>query len=181
MDNQKSHVSWGVIFGVVSVWFGAHAGGGFASGSQTMNFFVKYGWPAVFTPVLAMAILALVYRVIITMCNQYGVSNYSDWSHKLYSPYDKVVSPVYEVCNLGAGILATSASIAGAAAVLNETFSLPYMMCVVIMAVVTILLSMFGAKVISAASSVLVVLIMVSVVIITVSGLVVKGPHIVSA
>ncbi len=178
MDNQKSHVSWGVIFGVVSVWFGAHAGGGFASGSQTMNFFVKYGWPAVFTPVLAMAILALVYRVIITMCNQYGVSNYSDWSHKLYSPYDKVVSPVYEVCNLGAGILATSASIAGAAAVLNETFSLPYMMCVVIMAVVTILLSMFGAKVISAASSVLVVLIMVSVVIITVSGLVVKGPHI---
>lgn len=48
MDNQKSHVSWGVIFGVVSVWFGAHAGGGFASGSQTMNFFVKYGWPGCF-------------------------------------------------------------------------------------------------------------------------------------
>ena len=38
MEN-KEKVTWGTIFGVASVWFGAHAGGGFASGNQTMNFF----------------------------------------------------------------------------------------------------------------------------------------------
>ena len=115
MEN-KEKVTWGTIFGVASVWFGAHAGGGFASGNQTMNFFVQYGWPAIFTPVIAIAMLALVYRIIIIMCNQHQVSNYSAWSHQLYAPYDKILSPFYEICNLGAGILATSASVAGAAA-----------------------------------------------------------------
>lgn len=106
MEN-KEKVTWGTIFGVASVWFGAHAGGGFASGNQTMNFFVQYGWPAIFTPIIAMVVLAFVYRVIIIMCNQHQVSNYNAWSHKLYEPYDKVLSPLYEICNLGAGILAT--------------------------------------------------------------------------
>lgn len=178
MEKKNDKVSWMIIFGVVSVWFGAHAGGGFASGSQTMSFFVGYGWPAIFTPVLSIAFLAVIYRIIIIMCNQHGVSNYSDWSHKLYAPYDKILSPIYEVCNLGAGVLATSASVAGAAAVLNENFGLPYMVCVVGIAVVVILFSMFGANLISKASSVLVVLIMVSVVIISVAGLATKGGHI---
>lgn len=180
MEKNSNKVSWAVIFGVISVWFGAHAGGGFASGAQTMNFFVQYGWPAVFTPVLSMLILAFVYRIIIIMCNQHGVSNYSDWSHKLYEPYDKILSPIYEVCNLGAGVLATSASVAGAAAVLNENFGIPYMVCVVGMSVVIILLAMFGAKLISGASAVMVILIVISVLVITVCGLAVKGGHIFS-
>ena len=178
MQDNNNKVSWAVIFGVVSVWFGAHAGGGFASGSQTMNFFVQYGWTAVFTPVLAMFILALIYRIIVTMCNHYGCTNYNDWSHALYAPYDKVLSPVYEVCNLGAGILATSASVAGAASVLNESLGLNYMAAVILMSVVTILLAMFGAKLISAASSVMVILIVVSVFVITACGLAANGGHI---
>ncbi len=178
MEDNNKKVSWAVIFGVVSVWFGAHAGGGFASGAQTMNFFVQYGWPAIFTPIVSMVILAIIYRIIIIMCNQHNFNNYSDWSHKLYEPYDKVISPVYEVCNLGAGILATSASVAGAASVLSENFGIPYMVCVVGMSAVIILLAVFGAKIISSASAIMVVLIVVSVLIITVSGLAANGGHI---
>ena len=29
---------------VAAVWFGTHAGGGFATGNQTKNFFVVGGW-----------------------------------------------------------------------------------------------------------------------------------------
>ena len=170
MEN-KEKVTWGTIFGVASVWFGAHAGGGFASGNQTMNFFVQYGWPAIFTPIIAMVVLAFVYRVIIIMCNQHQVSNYNAWSHKLYEPYDKVISPLYEICNLGAGILATSASVAGAAAIINEMFHLPYMVCVIVLTAAIVVLSMFGAGLIAKASSVLVVLIVTSCVIISVCGL----------
>lgn len=178
MEN-KEKVTWGTIFGVASVWFGAHAGGGFASGNQTMNFFVQYGWPAIFTPIIAMVVLAFIYRVIIIMCNQHQVSNYNAWSHKLYEPYDKVLSPLYEICNLGAGILATSASVAGAAAIINEMFHLPYMVCVIVLTVAIVVLSMFGARLIAKASSVLVVLIVVSCVIISVCGLAANGGHII--
>lgn len=178
MEN-KEKVTWGTIFGVASVWFGAHAGGGFASGNQTMNFFVQYGWPAIFTPIIAMVVLAFVYRVIIIMCNQHQVSNYNAWSHKLYEPYDKVLSPLYEICNLGAGILATSASVAGAAAIINEMFHLPYMVCVIVLTAAIVVLSMFGAGLIAKASSVLVVLIVASCVIISVCGLAANGSHII--
>lgn len=178
MEN-KEKVTWGTIFGVASVWFGAHAGGGFASGNQTMNFFVQYGWPAIFTPVIAMIVLAFVYRVIIVMCNQHKVSNYNAWSHKLYEPYDKVLSPLYEICNLGAGVLATSASVAGAAAIINEMFHLPYMVCVIVLTAAIVVLSMFGAGLIAKASSVLVVLIVASCVIISVCGLAANGGHII--
>ena len=178
MEN-KEKVTWGTIFGVASVWFGAHAGGGFASGNQTMNFFVQYGWPAIFTPIIAMVVLAFIYRVIIIMCNQHQVSNYNAWSHKLYEPYDKVLSPLYEICNLGAGILATSASVAGAAAIINEMFHLPYMVCVIVLTAAIVVLSMFGAGLIAKASSVLVVLIVVSCVIISVCGLAANGGHII--
>lgn len=178
MEN-KEKVTWGTIFGVASVWFGAHAGGGFASGNQTMNFFVQYGWPAIFTPIIAMVVLAFVYRVIIIMCNQHQVSNYNAWSHKLYEPYDKVLSPLYEICNLGAGILATSASVAGAEAIINEMFHLPYMVCVIVLTAAIVVLSMFGAGLIAKASSVLVVLIVVSCVIISVCGLAANGGHII--
>ena len=174
MEN-KEKVTWGTIFGVASVGFGAHAGGGVASGNQTMNFFVQYGWPAIFTPVIAIAVLALVYRIIIIMCNQHQVSNYSAWSHQLYAPYDKILSPLYEICNLGAGILATSASVAGAAAIINEMLHLPYMISVVILTAGIVVLSMFGADLISKASSVLVVLIVVSCVVISVCGLAANG------
>ena len=178
MENKET-VTWGTIFGVASVWFGAHAGGGFASGNQTMNFFVQYGWPAIFTPIIAMVVLAFVYRVIIIMCNQHQVSNYNAWSHKLYEPYDKVLSPLYEICNLGAGILATSASVAGAAAIINEMFHLPYMVCVIVLTAAIVVLSMFGAGLIAKASSVLVVLIVASCVIISVCGLAANGGHII--
>lgn len=159
---EKNKVSWATIFAVVSVWFGAHAGGGFASGNQSRNFFTQFGWPAIFTPVLAMFILALVYRIILIMCNQHGCNNYNDWSHKLYAPYDRVISPVYEVCNLGAGMLATSASIAGASAIVQSTFNIPYMPAVIIMSILTIVVSMYGASVISKVSTVLVILIVIA-------------------
>lgn len=175
---KKEKVGWLTIFSVVSVWFGAHAGGGFASGNQEMNFFVQFGWPAVFTPILSMVVLALVYRVIVVMCNQHGVADYSAWSRKLYEPHDKILSPVFEVCNLGAGMLATSASVAGAAAIIEEMLHMPYMASVVVMTVLVVALSMFGVKLISRASSVLVVLIMISVLIISFVGLSKGGAHI---
>ena len=40
---KKEGLAFWAAFNIAAVWFGAHVGGGFASGSQTMSFFIKYG------------------------------------------------------------------------------------------------------------------------------------------
>lgn len=177
-ETNNKKVGWMTIFSVVAVWFGAHAGGGFASGNQEMNFFVQYGWPALITPVISMVVLAIIYRIIVMMCNQHNANHYRAWADQLYAPHQKVISSVYEVCNLGAGMLATSASVAGAAAIINQQLGLNYMLSVTILTIAIVILSMFGAKLISQASSVLVILIMISVLVISVVGLAKGGWHI---
>jgi len=154
------------IFSMVSVWFGAHAGGGFASGNQTMNFYGNFGWTAVILPVLSMFIVTLVYREGIIMANHYRISDYNSLSHRMYAPFDKILAPVYEVCNLGTGILAVSASIAGGAAVMNETLHMNYLLSVLILGIIVLLLSIFGADLVAKSSTVMVVCIIVSVILI---------------
>lgn len=46
MDN-KNKVSFGAILAISATWFSIHAGGGFASGSQTMGFLTRFGYNAI--------------------------------------------------------------------------------------------------------------------------------------
>lgn len=154
------------IFSMVSVWFGAHAGGGFASGNQTMNFYGNFGWTAVILPIVSMLLVTLVYREGIIMANHYRVSDYNSLSHLMYAPYDKVLAPIYEVCNLGTGILAVSASIAGGASVLETALGLNYFVAVLILGAIVLLLSIYGAGLVSKASTLMVICIVISVILI---------------
>ena len=47
-------------FGIASVWFGSHCGGGFATGTLAANYYVKYGAWALFMPLIALAIMVVV-------------------------------------------------------------------------------------------------------------------------
>ena len=64
VDTKKA--SFATLFSVASVWFGSHAGGGFATGNQATQYYVQYGWFAPIFAVISMAILALVAREAIT-------------------------------------------------------------------------------------------------------------------
>lgn len=52
LDSLSSKPNVKGIFGVASVWFAAHVGEGFATGNQTMNFFVKEGWYTFLIPAI---------------------------------------------------------------------------------------------------------------------------------
>lgn len=62
MTQDKEKISWRTAMGVSAVLFGFHVGGGFASGNQTVAFYVQYGWTAIFFPLIAVLIMNLVYR-----------------------------------------------------------------------------------------------------------------------
>ncbi len=171
MNKEKKGLALGGIFSIASVWFGAHVGGGFASGSQTMSFFIKYGKHAALFAVLSMVVVGLTYRENMIMARHYNAYDYHSFGKVLFQPYNKILSPIYDVCYIMAGMLAVSASIAGAATLLTQVFGITYFLSVLIIGVLTLLLSMFGSNLVSKASSVLTILIVVSFLVICVQGI----------
>jgi len=160
LDPSSSKLNWKGIFGVASVWFGAHVGGGFATGNQTMNFFVKEGWYTFWMPILIIGIIALVYRETMIMARIHKAYDYRTLSKKLYEPYDKVLSIVFEICYIIIVLLATGGSIAGAAALFAD-FGLSYNLGVVITGTILFILTIFGANLIRSASSLMTIIIVI--------------------
>lgn len=160
LDPSSSKLNWKGIFGVASVWFGAHVGGGFATGNQTMNFFVKEGWYTFWMPILIIGIIALVYRETMIMARNHKAYDYRTLSKKLYEPYDKVLSIVFEICYIIIVLLATGGSIAGAAALFVD-FGLSYNLGVVITGTILFILTIFGANLIRSASSLMTIIIVI--------------------
>ncbi|MBS5787104.1 MAG: hypothetical protein KIC98_04275 [Clostridioides difficile] len=160
LDPSSSKLNWKGIFGVASVWFGAHVGGGFATGNQTMNFFVKEGWYTFWMPILIIGIIALVYRETMIMARNHKAYDYRTLSKKLYEPYDKVLSIVFEICYIIIVLLATGGSIAGAAALFAD-FGLSYNLGVVITGTILFILTIFGANLIRSASSLMTIIIVI--------------------
>lgn len=169
-ENSKSKIGLLTAFEVAAVWFGAHVGGGFATGNQTMNFFVKYGWSAIWLPAVIILVITLIYRESLIMARNYGTYDYKSWSKKMYEPYDKVFSVIFEIGYLMIVLLGTGGSIAGSASLL-ENFGLNYLVGVLITGVIFYILTIYGADLIRKASTIITVLILIFLTIIVIVGI----------
>lgn len=169
-ENSKSKVGLLTAFEVAAVWFGAHVGGGFATGNQTMNFFVKHGWNSIWLPAVIITIIGLTYRESLILARNYGTYDYKSWSKKMYEPYDKVFSVIFELGYLMIVLLGTGGSIAGSAALL-ESFGLNYLVGVLITGGVFYILTIYGADLIRKASTIITVLILIFLTIIVIVGI----------
>ena len=88
MDKKTNSGSlWGAAFAVASVWFGTHVGGGFAIGNQTVQYFVGFGWPAVFMPTLIILLLDWCYYNGSVMAKNHKVFRYDEFAAELYAPF----------------------------------------------------------------------------------------------
>ena len=158
-ENSKSKVGFLTAFQVAAVWFGAHVGGGFATGNQTMNFFVKHGWHSV------------TYRESLILAKNYGTYDYKSWSKKMYEPYDKVFSVIFEIGYLMIVLLGTGGSIAGSAS-LMENYGVNYLVGVLITGGIFYILTIYGSELIRKASTIITVLILIFLTIIVIVGIV---------
>lgn len=174
--NEKSALksSWAVAFTVASVWFGTHVGGGFASGNQVIQYFANYGWTAVIYPIIAMGILAIVMYIMMKFAKVNGFDNYKDTYRALYpKPWMEVFFEIFYIVIV---LAAMAAAVAGAGEVLANFLHIPYVgaskviMNLVIVAIL-ILLSIFGVKLVIAASTVLSVGIIIITAVMVIFGL----------
>lgn len=169
-ENSKSKVGFLTAFQVAAVWFGAHVGGGFATGNQTMNFFVKYGWHSIWLPAVVVIIIGLTYKESLILARNYGTYDYKSWSQKMYEPYDKVFSVIFEIGYLMIVLLGTGGSIAGSAS-LMETYGVNYLIGVLITGGIFYILTIYGSDLIRKASTIITVLILIFLTIIVIVGI----------
>lgn len=145
---SKMEALW-ISFSIAAVWFSTHCGGGFATGNQEVNFYVKFGWlGTILFPVIAMVFVAWTYRNALVFAKDHNVHDYKSFANALFHPYDKFFSAVFELCFTALILIAVSTSIAGAGSLLQKTLGVPYFAAITGIAVVLLCLVIYGAEMI---------------------------------
>ncbi len=158
-------------FGVAAVWFGGHAGGGFATGRQEASFFVQYGWTAAWVPLLSMVLLGIAFYFGIEFARINKTFDYKNFVNKLYAPYEKIFANLFDLLYLYVILLATGAAIAGAASLIQQAMNLPYGLAVIITGAILLIFTVFGADLVRNASAGMSVFLIASLLLVTVLGI----------
>ena len=152
-QNRKiSKIPFFAAFSVGAVLFSAHAGGGFATGNQANTYYVGLGWSGIIAAVIAMLLLTLTMRQAMVMYNSRGLTSYKELFQTLYHPFDKL-EWVFEIFFYIMVLMAVAAAISGAASALQSYFGLNYYIGVGIVGVIVLMLTIFGAGIVRAAST----------------------------
>ena len=157
-------------FSVGAVLFSAHAGGGFATGNQANTYYVGLGWTGIISAVVAMLLLTLTMREAMIMYNSRGLTSYKQLFETLYHPFDKI-EWAFEVFFYIMVLMAVAAAISGAASALNNYFTINYYIGVAIVGVIVLMLTIFGAGIVRAASTYMGLAILVTAISIYVIGI----------
>lgn len=173
MDTKIKGASFGALFSVASVWFGSHAGGGFATGNQTTQYYVQYGWFAPIMAIISMAILALVIKESIIMYRNHNFTNYKDMFQEMWAPYTKL-EILFEIYMILIVFVGTAVSISGAATLFTE-FGAPYGLALVIIGFILFLLTIFGAKLVARAATFMSIIILICSFSIFIVGIIAKS------
>lgn len=181
MENQQKQstrtMNFAGAFAVACVLFGSHAGGGFATGNQATQYYVQYGWTAIFMSIIAMALLTLTIRECMIMYNSRGLSSYKELFQSLYHPFDRF-AVLFDIYFYTMVVCAVGAVIAGAASLLNKTYSIPYAYSVLAVGAMLLVMTIFGASLVSKASTVMSIGILASCGVIFILGINAKMPEI---
>ena len=159
-----------LAFSVGAVLFSAHAGGGFATGNQANTYYVGLGWAGIVAAVVAMLLLTLTMRQAMVMYNSRGLTSYKQLFETLYHPFDKI-EWLFEIFFYIMVLMAVAAAISGAASAMNGYFGINYYIGIVVVGAIVLMLTIFGAGIVRAASTYMGMAILVTAITIYVVGI----------
>ena len=167
----KKKVVLPAAIGVAAVWFGSHAGAGFATGRQEVEFFVRFGWHSLWIGMLAMLILGTAIFFGMELARLNKTHDYKSFFKKLYAPYDMVFANLWDLLYLYGTLLGAAVAIAGASDLLRQALHIPYGIAVIIIGGTLLLFTIFGAGLVRSASTVMAAFIVGSLIIVTFLGI----------
>jgi uncharacterized membrane protein YkvI len=178
--SQVSDKSKWAVWSVAFVWFTTHFGGGFASGRQLVDFYVNYGWYAIFMPVLSAAIIALVLYFAWSFAVKAKVYDYRTWSTAFYKPLgalEPLFSLAIEVMYLIILFVATGVALSTGSTLLTQLVpGFSYIPCTIGIAAFIFALTIWGAETVRKAATFMAILIIGGMLIIYISNMVVNFP-----
>ncbi len=141
------------FIGIAAVWFGTHVGPGVASGKQVVSYYAAYGKLGIFTPIIAMSLLALAIYFALEYSRVNKIHDFKTFTNKFFHPYEKLFSTFFEICFLVTCLLAPGLCIATSAKLLEQFFGLNMWTGTIILVVVSVALVIYGAELVKAAST----------------------------
>lgn len=169
MDKKKGMPAF---FALAFVWFTTHFGGGFASGAQVIQYFVRFGWFAIFTPILSQAVIGLVLYFAWKFALEHNKFDYREWTDEFYKPVQGIMSNVYEIIYNLVLVTATAVAFATGGATIEGVFGTPYILNTLVIAAFLLILTIFGAELVRKAAAVIALLIISGMVIIYVPNII---------
>lgn len=157
--------------GVAAVWFGSHAGAGFATGRQEVEFFVQFGWHSIWIGLFSMLIMGIAIYQGLEFARIHRIYDYKSLFHKLYAPYNKVLPTLWDFLYIYATLLGAGVAIAGASQLIYQTLHVPYGLSVVLVGLMLLLFTIFGSSLVRYASTAMAVFIISAILIVTFLGI----------
>lgn len=166
MKLKKGKLFNSLSIGIASVWFSAHCGPGFASGTQELFYFVRHGWLGVFMPALSMTLVGIGIWFMLEHCRLNQKYSYRDIYDKATVPADFVLGKIYDIITFLTLMLAPAACLAAGGVLLHQYLGLSDFAGRTVMLVLTVVTVIFGAKVVRVTGTALTVAMIASIVII---------------
>ena len=178
---KKAGIFGATYLGVAAVWLGGHFGPGFATGAFSAQYYVTYGWIGLVMPLLAMLLTGGVMFFMAEYARSYGTTNYKPFVESAFGgTFGKVMAVFYDVLFIGTVIGAGGLAFSGEANILSKVFGIGYWAAAIPTVIVSVLLCLFGSKLVAMSSKYMMYAIVVIVVLIAVLSLI-FGNHDISA
>ena len=158
---RKNPICRAVLCGVGAVF--RPCGGQLCLSSQAHTYYVGLGWLGPISAIGAMLLLTITMREAMLMYNSRGLTSYKELFQTLYHPFDKLYL-LFEVFFYIMVLMAVAAAISGAASALTEYFGLNYYLGIVLVGLLVLCLTIFGADLVRMASTYMGIAILVTAV-----------------
>lgn len=160
VEKKSKTLKYAGPLSIGAIMFSAYVGPGFASGTQTVSFFLTKGWIGVFWGPLLASIICFVVGLFLLEINRiYKPTNYREQYDTIYKfkPLRFIVSNVKEIGTLMAALISVAAQISAASILFNDMLNIPMIIGTIIFSALIMVFALKGANVLRSIGSALTV------------------------
>ena len=158
METIKKKSGFAAVFSICAVMYSAYVGPGFASGTQTVSYFLNKGWIGVIVGPLVAGILCFIFNLLLFEINRiYTPHTYREAYNTIYRAkgLQLFFGTFKEIQVIVVVLIALSAQISTTATLLFQLFGLPKLIGTVLFCLAVLLLALFGADLLRKVGTVL--------------------------
>lgn len=158
-------------FSVSAVWFGALVGPSMVSGTYSAVYFAPYGAWGVVLPFIAMTGICLIVGLSANIVRTNHTYEYAHFAKIIYGRFTRLLLPILDLFMILAMVVGGSAVISMAGVFFQDLTGMSAIWGSVIMAIMGILLDMWGARLVRASSSLMTIVLIVGFLALAVTGI----------